>query len=179
MSLIGEVAAIHYIIESNSKKKAARKALPGGTLHIDTTNIEDTLIVLFVAADLLCSQTGAFIAFILKDWFRPYWPPRMTQPRDGLPFSTRMLKFEAWYLAINLLAILAVLIPATFFAANRNLVVSGTTASGMPISQSAIQQGEINAGVSGIYWDFFPGKEENKILLLIIYYILTHTFSNS
>lgn len=156
-ALIGEVAAINAVIKSNSKKKAARKSLPSGSvLHINTTDIEDADIVLFVVADLLVSQVGAFIAFILKDWFKPYWPPRLTHPRDGIPYSTRMLKFEAWYLLCNLLAIIAVLIPTTVFAATKSPQIFGTLPSGAPIPQSTIQQGEMAFGVVGRYWNYFP-----------------------
>ncbi|KAF8490610.1 hypothetical protein JB92DRAFT_2835815 [Gautieria morchelliformis] len=155
-SIIAGAAAINAIRKSNSRKAALRQSVPTGvTVSIDTSDIEDTVIVLFVVTILLSMQIGNILLVLVKDWFRPYWPPRMTQPRNGVAVSTRTLSLQSWYLACNLGAILAVLIPATIFAARRMAVVKAFQ-GGIQLPDSVVLAAEAQLGIVGVYWNYFP-----------------------
>jgi len=155
-SIIAGAAGVNAIKKSNGAKSAAKHSVPSNvSVTIGTTDIEDTVIVLFVVTNLLSMQIGNFLLMLIKDWFRPYWPPRMTQPRDGIAISTRTLGLQSWYLALNFCAMLAVLIPATLFAAQRMANVK-IFQEGVQLPDSVVQAAEAKFGIVGIYWNYFP-----------------------
>ncbi|KAF8588784.1 hypothetical protein K439DRAFT_1613286 [Ramaria rubella] len=155
-SIIAGAAGVNAIRKSNSKKSAARHSVPSDIkLSINTSDIEDTIIVLFVVTNLLSMQIGNFLFMLIKDWYRPYWPPLMTNPRNGIAISTRTLALQSWYLVFNLLAILAVLIPATIFSAHRMANVMAFL-NGVPLPDNVVQTQEAMFGIMGMYWNYFP-----------------------
>ncbi|KZS93060.1 hypothetical protein SISNIDRAFT_455019 [Sistotremastrum niveocremeum HHB9708] len=131
-SIIAGASCVNAIKKLRTHKTQIKMVLEGDqAISIDNADIENAGILLFVVGMLLSMQVGNFLLMLIKDWFKPEWPPSFMQPRNGVAMSTSTLRAQSWYLLVNTLAILAVFIPAAHFTANGSFKI-GATSAGAP-----------------------------------------------
>lgn len=156
VSIIAGAASVNVFEKFHSQKTMLKRGFGANTVvHVDVSDVEDAGIILFIVVTFLSMQVGNFILMLLKDRWRPFWPPAYVHPKNGIAFSTRTMKFQAWYMLVNTAVILAALVPTALFAARRGPMLTAFQ-GGSQLPDAMVKAQAAALGYPITYWSFFP-----------------------
>ncbi|KIJ51708.1 hypothetical protein M422DRAFT_776387 [Sphaerobolus stellatus SS14] len=95
---------------------AVRHGGSGKPLLVDSSDMQASLVALFIFEVVMLFEMAGFLLLLLNDWFEPRWGPRSLK---GVLFSSRSLNYQTILLAISFFAFMVALIVSTALAAHK------------------------------------------------------------